>query len=233
MTRLNVAEAKPYVSQRDNVERPLITCNTTSMVMGLEYNGYNLPTRDPAYPTVNEQQPEDLLTKFMLTNEKVSGYYKCLNIEEWIRWQKNLDEPDNCIPPNEYHAVLAYGTNLWLGKEVVTFTTISIQSILFKMIQDYVAVVQSGKWAGLNHITCITGFETEQNDILSLPKLEDIDLKLMTNIIMQDPYGDYRTRYKEKNGKDIIVPFDSYVSLVKPLASDKKWVHLVKKNIIV
>jgi hypothetical protein len=65
---------------------------------------------------------------------------------------------------------------------------------------------------------------------LSVKKNEDIDLNLMTNIIMQDPYGDYRTGYKEKNGKDIPVPFIEYVNNTRVSASyNEKLVHLVTK----
>jgi hypothetical protein len=115
VTRLNVAEGKDYISQRDNVERPLITCNTTSMVMALEYNGHNLPTRDVAHPGVGENQPEDLLTYFLLSDLRVSKFYYDLDPKEWKKWQDNLNEPSKCYPPNENHTVLSYGTNLDCG----------------------------------------------------------------------------------------------------------------------
>jgi len=218
---INLSEGKANYSQRNNKVRPMATCNTTSMIMGLIYSGIKLPI------IPNGIQPEDALTKFLLEDQRVDDYYKKMHLAEYQKYISSGKNPNKSYPPNELHVVLAYGTNLWVGQQVVTFSfNATINQILFSLVKGK-AVVQSGFWSGLNHITCIVGFETDQENIKEVKTPNDIDLSKVKNIIMDDPFGDYKTGYKVQLGNDIIVPYKDYMSFTKPLGLLNKWAHFI------
>ncbi len=221
ISRINISEGKKYLTQRDNKIRPFATCNTTSIIMALVYSGQELP------PKVHEEdQYEDILTAFLQTNEEVAKYYAKIdpvNYREWVTSPSSL----KVIPPNEYHAVLAFGTNLWLGRRAVSFSTSTpVNKIIFSLLQGK-AVVLSGKWAGLKHIVCAVGFTTQQQDIDSVTSPQDIDLSLISDIIIDDPFGDYTSKYQNTDGNDIHVPTLDFISICREYDSGLKWAHMI------
>jgi len=220
MFRVNVSDNKPYHSQRDNKIRPLITCNVTSMCMALLYSGYRLPT------PVGEQD-EDALEQFMLTDSHVSEYYKTIDPVEWQKWQNNKDNPKVCTPPNEYHKVLCYGVNLWLEKEVDVFLpSCSMKQVIFQFLKGK-AVVHSGLWDGFHHIICSVGVISNQ-DLSTVKTVDEIDLAQVQSIIVDDPYGNYATKYQDPNGNDVVVPYKDFIAFTNTLGSEtSKMVHLI------
>jgi hypothetical protein len=60
---INVSEGKSNYSQRNNIIKPLESCNVTSMVMALDYLGYQFPRGE-------HNQPEDNLRKFIECHDK-------------------------------------------------------------------------------------------------------------------------------------------------------------------
>jgi hypothetical protein len=66
---LNVSANKENYSQRNNKIDPGITCNTTSVIAALDYNGYRIPVKAG-------DQPEDDLTVFTRTDQRVLDFYK-------------------------------------------------------------------------------------------------------------------------------------------------------------
>ena len=93
---VNNGEGKPYRSQRDNEESPVSACNVTAMITALCAAGWPVDAFAPG-----GGQPEDSLMRFIHSDAAT------LN-----RW-KQLD-PQGKIPPNQWHAVLAYGTGRFL-----------------------------------------------------------------------------------------------------------------------
>lgn len=63
---INISKGKLNFSQRNNERDPLNTCNVTSMVMALDYLGFN-------FPSGKYKQPEDNLHLFM-TERKLRPY---------------------------------------------------------------------------------------------------------------------------------------------------------------
>jgi hypothetical protein len=61
--RINISKEKMNFSQRNNKLMPLVTCNVTSMVMGLSYLGWK-------FPEGKYEQPEDNLKAFFMEQEK-------------------------------------------------------------------------------------------------------------------------------------------------------------------
>lgn len=223
MEEINISAGKKYLTQRDNKIKPFGTCNTTAMCMALTYSGKTMP------PKKDEEQYEDLLTDFLLQDTRVLAYYEKIDPINCAAWKANPNS-SKVIPPNEYHSVLAYGTNLWMGSKVVSFTTISpIREILYSLLQGR-AVVLSGLWSGLRHIVCAVGFITSQENIKSITSSAEIDLSKVVSVIIDDPFGNYQTKYQDTNGNDVVVPYADYIAITREFKSETKWAHMILPN---
>ena len=223
--KVNVSNNFLIRTQRDNQIRPLITCNTTSMIMGLEYSGYTFPQVPPG------TQPEDALTKFLLTDKRVENYYLSIDPANARIWLNNREDTRNTIPPNEYHAVLAYGTNIWMGKRVVTFyPQYSILNIIRDLYFYQKPCVQSSTWGNFHHIVCTVGFIAESDR--AWVSEQDINLSALTHIIIDDPFGDPLTNFLDPDGDNIELPIATYIQHIKPLSNTShKWAHVFEKNV--
>ena len=213
----NLSEGHKYFTQRDNKIKPFATCNTTSMCMALTYSGVKMPEKK------DDEQYEDLLTNYLRTNKDVLAYYKKIDPVEYAAW---ISAPDNpkLTPPNENHAVLSYGTNLWIGQKVTSFSTVTpLDSLIKDLIQGRASVL-SGLWAGFHHIVCMVGFVSTQQDVLTA---DSIDLTQITDIIVDDPFGSYKTKYQDVNGNDIRVPYKDFLTITREYNSTKKWAHVI------
>ena len=214
---INVSSAKKYLTQRDNTIRPFGTCNTTAMVMALSYSGVELPILQ------GYTQYEDALTDFLLHDPETLNFYSRIDPLNYARW-KEFPNSLKVIPPNEYHAVLAYGTNRWVGKKAVEFSTSVPVDKIFGALAAGKPVILSGLWAGLRHIVCAVGFETRQLDILTSGK---VDISQIENINIDDPFGNYKTKYQDQNGNDILVPYNEFLTICREYNSVNKWAHMM------
>lgn len=224
LIEINVGKGKPYYSQRVNQIRPLITCNDTSMVAFLSYSGIALPT-DPKYPDI-----VDSLTNFMLTDLRVDAQYQKLFPVQYNAYIAADKDPNKSTPPNEIHPVLSYGANLWLGKqpgEVTKFRwDMSFQEVLFEFLKGH-AVVQSGVFNGLHHVVCPVGFITNQKNIHDVKQVTDIDMSLVGQIIIDDPYGNFHQLYQNHDGQGVLMTPDEYRSMFNYPGNDLKWTHYI------
>jgi len=229
---INLSLDYKYLTQRDNKMKPLSTCNTTSFAMALMYNKI-LP---PEKYVENGEQLEDRLTRFITTDQDVLNFYKTRYPKEYEFWVNNKTS-SNAIPPNQMHEVLAYGINRFVGKKVVTFT---VRGTVLDMIDNIYnkgkVFVTSGVWSGLGHITCIVGMVCNSKKVFRSENGLEILNKNWDNIeylkehfpffIMDDPYGDPYTKYKDTNGNDLIVPVQDIIGNIRTLGSTKnKYMH--------
>jgi len=202
---VNNGEGKPYYTQRDNAIKPESSCNVTSMIAGLSAAGYPLERFAPA-----GGQPEDALMRFIMTDPAT------LN-----RW-KQID-PRGEIPPNEWHPVLAFGTNRFLqtmgiDSPPVTFFEAASREEIIAAIDAGGAAVISGYFprdgkTSMHHVVAVTGYGTDAGNFY---------------FIIDDPWGDYRTGYKSYNGKNIRLPAAAFGALIKPQGAAKKWAHIIR-----
>lgn len=210
---VNVSSGGKYLTQRDNEERPLETCGPTSLAMALSYSGIE-------FPSIPEgEQPEDSLTRFLANDLRVRNYYK-----------QNYTALFNAkTPANEVHDVAAMGVNLWAAADVCRFSTrVPLQRIVYQLHTGY-AVPVSGVWAGLRHIVCTVGFESDQ-DFSLVDGPDAIDVNLLRSFVIDDPYGDYRTQYRNKNGNDIPVSREEYLDIVRERGRvDSKWAYILTR----
>lgn len=224
---------KENYSQLNNKVNPKNTCNTTSMVMALDYCGYKFPENNDMFPEF--PQPEDKLTLFCLTNPEVLEYYEKLSptmYNQWIAEFKKLKEanPDKDIkdfvfkdsyPPNEVHAVLSFATNKFIGVENATNfrTDLSVEDITRELV-DQKPVVVSVKFGKLNHVLTIVGVNLEKQPEGWTP----------ISFIVDDTYGKFD--FKEQkydtsvSGNDTEIPAENLILSMKAIGSPKKWGHL-------
>jgi len=204
-TEVDNGRGKPFRSQRDNKEKPASACNVTSVIIALCAAGWPVDTFAPA-----GEQPEDMLMRFI--------YSDAATLKRW----EQID-PKREIPPNQWHAVLAYGAGRFLqtfgyNAAAIAFRdAVSIDDIV-KAINDGGAAVLSGVFRQngkpLNHIVAAVGYGKDKDGFY---------------FIIDDPWGDYRADYKNHNGKGIRLPLSDYAKIMKPQTSEKKWAHIIKR----
>lgn len=203
----NNSQNKPYYSQRNNKLKPEGACNVTAMINALSSAGWPVEKLG----TKNYPQPEDALMNFMMNDNTVL-----------VAWKKI--DPVGSYPPNEWHAVLALGTNLWLRangllcqfKNAVEFKMDVTPEAIIKTIDEGGAVVCSGRFETggktIGHVVSIVGYETNGKE---------------PTFILDDSWGDYHDGYASHNGNDIRMNFSDFKNLLRPCESLKKMGHLI------
>ena len=198
-------KGKPFRSQRDNKEKPASACNVTSMIIALCAAGWPVDTFAP-----KGEQPEDALMRFIYSDPATLK-----------RWEQI--DPKKETPPNQWHAVLAYGAGRFLktfgfDPATVTFRTdVSVEEIIAAIKAGGAAVVsgqfsQNGK--PLHHIVAAVGFGEDKDGFY---------------FIIDDPWGNHKTDYKDYNGKGVKIYLPDFNRIMKPLNASKKWAHIIKR----
>lgn len=206
---VDVSAGKQNYSQRNNKISPSGSCATTSIMMAMDYSGFEIPKS-------RFDQPEDGLIDFIRNDPETQEYYR-------KRYPTLYEDK---IPANEIHAVNAVGVNRYWGRTVIAFTdNATVSEILFRTLIGR-AVPVSGVWSGLNHVVCVVGFDTAQEDLYLCGGPGGIDTKKIKAVLIDDPYGDYRTGYKVQSGNNIEVPFYEFVANTKSRGSlIGKWAY--------
>lgn len=208
MLTVNVSAGKINSSQRNNEIRGTSACNVTSAAMFIEYN-------EPKLPFVpKDTQLEDFL---MATLIGKGGYEEMFRVAETLY-------PD--YTPNEVHACLAWGINRVCGYPVAKFkSNWKLEEIVFSLVMGK-AVIVSGKFGNLHHIVCLVGFQTTQEDIFTVPTPDGVNLTKIRNFIIDDPWGNPNTDYKDTHGNDVLMSYRNFVDTIKPQGQLLKWGHL-------
>ena len=207
----NNSLGKPYYSQRNNVLKPEGACNVTAMVSALSAAGWPVEKfSDEKYT-----QPEDALMHFILADPIID--------REWHR----IDPPSR-YAPNEWHLLLAMGTNMLLRKckllapyeATVIFNDNRRLADFTTALDSGGAAVVSGLFATQNgrvlgHVVSVVGYKKDAGGKLS-------------SFIIDDPWGDYRTKYANTNGDDIEMPIADFMQIMKPRNADHKFGHIVE-----
>jgi len=215
MTRINLSHDKNYLTQLNNKISPHSTCNVTSAIMALYASriGFDYP---------KDMQPEDYLASILISKE---SYERMTKLYPWaVR---------DGYEPYEVHAMLQWGVNKLVGKEVDKFTTkSSFTEIIKNLIKGYASLV-STRMTNYGHIVCVVGFESNiRMDILNrmlFKEEKEVDASIIENFIFDDPYGNYLSSYTDRNGNNIKLPYSTFDDLTKEYNHVEKWAHLFYK----
>lgn len=198
---INNSLGKPYYTQRNNRLSPQAACNVTAMVSALASAGW-------PFPAGGEPQPEDNLMSFIRSDPAVGR-----------RW--DAIDPAHRIPPNEWHELLCLGTNLWLapfrGPRITLRFDLGLRDVA-GVIESGGAVVMSGRFktekSEIGHIVPVVGFHVGDSEIL-------------THLVVDDTWGDYRTLYKSDKGDNVLMPAADFYALLRPQGESLKLGHVV------
>lgn len=203
----------PYFTQRNNRTDPALTCNVTAMVTALAASGIE-------FPVPPGQQPEDFLSFLLDSKEsrlKASREYPLLQNRH----------------PREIHRMLAWAVNDRLvGRKVVQFSTqADLRILLWRLAVQRSACVVTGKFTAYGHMVALVGFETTQEEVTDLADPRFLDLDRVSKVIIDDPWGDWRTAYKDPNGNDIELSLGTFNTLTRDYGNPgKKWAHIIARN---
>lgn len=205
---VNFTKDDDYHSQRNNSIIPFESCNPTSAIMALKNAGWKVPTRPG-------EQPEDTLTNVCNSEE---GY---LYMAESFPWAVGE------YKPNEIHGVMEWAINKYMMKEDVDrFSTgWHIKTLLLNLIRGGGATL-STTLTGTGHIVSLAGVVTSQKNFVCCTDEDDIDLKKIEKYIIDDPYGDFRSGYKNHKGNDIELTPEEMRKFCKG-EGEKYWAHLI------
>lgn len=205
---INLSNQVTYRTQRENRIKPHSTCNTTSMAMALDISGWSRSVDCPP----NKALP-DFLTEFF------TAPLAARRQKELAPWSIGT------FPPEQVHAVLEWGVNYMVGRKVVRFSTTWCIEDIKQNIRNKRPVVLSGdfpfldrrgNWTTLGHIVVLVGLIERKDEFGNIIK---------TEFIIDDPYGDYHTGYRDQNGNDVIMSEEDFVRIIRGDAV-KKWGHI-------
>lgn len=238
-TTIRVDTGQPYHTQRNNNIRAHRTCASTAMAMALRYAGYERQLALAA----EDMQYEDFITDFIHTDPRVIKFWQ-FNRASWIRnsyknyekWEAGKLHERHVLFGNEIHDVMAFAMNTLLEKTVVVFNDQTpIPDILWNLMRGGSATL-SGTFPFnntiLHHIVALAGFQTQQEELHSIAGPDELDISLVENFIIDDPYGDYTTRYKSHSGNDVIMPLSDVYDILKESGNTQvKRAHIVRPRV--
>lgn len=200
---INNSAGKANWSQLKNKVEPLSTCNVTACINAAQSAGYDVESRKRGFA----DRPSDDLLLFIRSNKQCNDL--------WLQ----LDA-DKYIPINQWMAVLALGLGLWLGdSKLATFRMTSWEPMRDCIIAGGACVI-SGRYKTManpiDHISAVVGIEHDGENVL--------------NWIVDDSYGDYRTKYVSKMGDNIIMPHADFMEYTKEQRKNSKRCIFVPKK---
>jgi len=207
VTEINVSAHTPYHTQVNNALYPLSTCNTTSAIMWLLDCG--VPFEVPA-----EVQPEDHLTAITELPEAYA-----------LMRQVDPAAERRGYKPRMVHACLDWAVNRLAGREVMRFRTDATYEWLVAELAAGRAALLSGIFTRQGHVVCLVGVRSRQ-DRAELAEACRVRLDEIDGWIVDDPFGDYHTGYKDRHGNDVFFAFDELDRLTRELYRNRKWAHV-------
>ncbi len=212
--------------QRTNKRYPLSACNTTSMAMALYQAGYPLQEVEDR----KGEPTEDLLMKDL----RSATAYEEMNRD--FPWAKNN------FSPSQVHGMLERYTNRFVHREIldkkgirhqriVTFRTDVPTPIALSYVYSGWGAVMSGDFdlsdgTTLGHIVSVSGAVIRAG--VENVDIEQIAFEDIESVIVDDPYGDFYTDYRNHEGANIHMDRADFLRIMKKTGSAYKWAHLIR-----
>jgi len=207
--KIQISNDTDYHTQRNNKRSPMASCNTTSAIMMLKAS--NVDFKFPDY-----MQEEDYLTMITESDEAFELMKK--NYSWAIK---------GGYRPAEVHGVLEWAINKLVGEKIDTFSAeTTLEKLIFQLLNGKASLV-SGRFTDGGHIVCLVGFITNQQNILQVKQENEINLNEVTHFIIDDPYGDPLTDYKNHKGNNIELTKELFDWYTKEYNKNSKWAHIL------
>lgn len=201
---VNNSALKPNWTQLNNKYEPLSTCNVTACINASQAAGHDVETLRKGLA----ERPADDLLLFIQKNDNCNQLWKEL-------------DPKSTIPINQWMPVLALGLGLWLGNCHYAYFEMTGSDKMRDCIIGGGACVISGRYETkkgyIDHITALVGVDYNED-------------KTVNSWIMDDSYGDYRTKYESRMGDNIVMSNIDFMALTKEQKSLKKRCIFVPKK---
>lgn len=212
MFKINLSKDDDYHQQINNRFIPLEACNTTAAIMWLKAGGVQF-----WYPKM--MQPEDYLTAIL--NGK----------DAWRLFKRErLDMYELGFRPQNVSKMLEWGINIMLGRAIDKFIeTGSLALLVWELISKRPVIV-SGQFTSSGHFVTVVGCVSSQNK-KDIEFLEDVDPGAIEEIIVDDPYGNYHSGYKNRQGNNVSFGRDEFDNVTN-LPKGAKWMHLMNPLMI-
>ncbi len=217
----NIGKPQNYYNQRNNEIDPHNTCNTTNIIQGLELVGH---TNFPNPQNVEYSQPEDRLTLFTRTDDRVLQFYRDNYPDMYVKY---INKERGYYLPNEIHKINEFSTNLFMNSRVIKFTeNLGIEDIIKEILIKEKPVVMSVKFGKLHHIVTLVGvvttFESKSKN------KEDLTFNDLYSFVYDDSYGYFdftqENYVKNKRGNDCWVDVNTFIEVFKPINNaESKW----------
>ena len=217
--RINPSRDNEYHTQRNNVVVPHAACNVESYMMAAKQAGCSVPSPDGV-------QPGDHMMRRLRSKEAYDIMRRS------YRWAFD-DETGRVINhPNEIHEMLVWAFNAMSPDGRATFTERgSIREMVYHIATGN-GVVISGRFTlstgrTLGHVVALAGFVTTQRDIASVRGPDAVDMRQLSALIIDDPYGDYRSDYRDHRGNNIEMSLDDFNRIMRKQGAADKWMHVI------
>lgn len=210
MTEINVSAHTPYHTQVNNRYYPHSSCNTTSAIMWMLDCGIPVPDTAPV-------QPEDYLTGI---SELPEAYELMRQVAPWA-----YRNGRPALRPAMVHECLDWAINRFAGRRVVDFRTDLLFQDLVAELARGRAVIVSGSFTPQGHMVCLVGVRTRQ-ERAGLEDPARVHIEQIDGWIVDDPYGNYHSAYRDPRGNDMLFFFDELDRLLKYPCQNRKWGHV-------
>lgn len=202
----NTAE---YYTQRNNEIKPNSACNVTAMINALSSAGW------PIEGLIKEQkQPEDELMHFIMSNPVIDRLWHTL-------------DPACTFPPNEWHQLLATGTNMLLRERGIL--SYGQSAVVFAECVPFDEIERNNEAGGTAVVTGIFKNNEGKNlcHVVAAVDIRYEESEKHPALIIDDSWGDYHDGYVTKKGNDIEMSWDDYMYIIRPIGSSIKKAHLI------
>ena len=217
MIDIDVSTGKPYHTQINNKKLPMSACNTTSSVMFLIDNDVELPD-------VGDEQEEDVLTGI---TESPEAYEAMRRLAPWAFRPFRTGEPT--YPPAQVHVMLDWAMERWIGRKVSIFREdVSLEELALELVRGRTMVI-NGRFTAGGHMVELVGLRSSQDDLKLARWPGDVDLRAIEWWRIDDPYGNYHTRYEDPRGNGVTIPREQFNDLTNDYGKNRKWAHLYRE----
>jgi len=211
MFTVNLSKDNDYSTQLGNLLIPYDACNVTAGIMWLLAGKV-------VWWFPQAMKPQDYLTAILLGDDA------------WKRFVTNEREKYKAgLLPQNVSSMLAWGINRMVGFEIDWFIQNGTLQQMIWFLYKGSPLIMSGPFTKAGHFVCVVGFTSLQHEG-DWHSEKDINMDLVDIIWVDDPYGNYHTGYKDRNGNNVgfnLADFDKLTNI----PNGQKWMHVNREKI--